>query len=218
MSQMPKSGDRKKKRDQRIAALAFDRISEKDRRSRRCMSQILLAGELHDAVVLCLKDGKLMPTAALLRSLIDTCVLGIWLLKYATEEQASDSVAHLSTIEIAKHVFSGNDKKMFAFLFQEVRGTDHEFYRDVLHPAIHGDALHLAMRFRDKRATKTWVHKCIFHTNHVYVHFLLQSAGSGLVPPDLQSYIKAESEKSLNTMTALLKHPAWLGIDEHLSE
>jgi hypothetical protein len=42
-----------------------------------------------------------MPTAALLRSLIDTCVLGIWLLRYAKDGEVPDSVAHVRTSEIA---------------------------------------------------------------------------------------------------------------------
>jgi hypothetical protein len=43
--------------------------------------------------------------AALLRSLIDTCVLAIWFLRYATDEEIRDSVAHLSIPEIVKKRF-----------------------------------------------------------------------------------------------------------------
>jgi hypothetical protein len=74
------------------------------------------------------------------------------------------------------------------------------------------------MRLRDGNSRKTWVHKCIFHTNHVYTHFLLQFAQSGQVPADLREYFKNESTKSLQAMAALLKHPDWQGVDEHLSE
>jgi hypothetical protein len=63
-----------------------------------------------------------------------------------------------------------------------INATDHEFYRDVLHPSIHGDALHLAMRVRDQASKRTWVHKCLFHAN--YVHMLLQFAKrQGSYPP-----------------------------------
>jgi hypothetical protein len=49
---------------------------------------------------------------------------------------------------------------MFAFVFQAVKDTDHEFYRDVLHPSIHGDALQIAMRIRDYSSRRTWFTRC----------------------------------------------------------
>ena len=214
----PGGADLRRKRDQRIASLSLDLIPQENRRTTRCLSQALLAGELHDAIILCLKESKIMPTAALIRSLIDTSVLGIWLLKYAKDEEVPDSVAHLSTPEIVKNVFVGKDQNMFAFVFEEVKGTDHQFYRDVLHPSIHGDALHIAMRLRDEKSRRTWVHKIIFHVNHVYVYFMLQFAESGLVPPQMHEYFKNESVKSLQMMTTLLNHPDWKGTDQHLSE
>jgi hypothetical protein len=217
-SARPDGGDRKRKRDRRIASLSLDLIPQENRRTIRSLNQALLAGELHDAIILCIKESKSMPTAALLRSLIDTSVLGIWLLKYAKDEEVSDSVAHLSTPEIVKNVFVGKDQSMFAFVFEEVKDTDHQFYRDVLHPSIHGDAMHIAMRLRDEKSRRTWVHKVIFHTNHVYVHFMLQFAESGLVPAQMHEYFKNESLKSLQMMTTLLDHPDWKGTDERLSE
>jgi hypothetical protein len=144
--------DRKKIRDRKVAALSLDLTPPENQRAIRALNRALLAGELHDAMTLCLKSNLLMPLAALLRSLIDTSVLGIWLLKYATDEAAKDSVAHLSTVEIVQRSFDLEDKTMFAFIFEAVNGTDHEFYRDVLHPSIHGDALHIAMRVRDQES------------------------------------------------------------------
>ena len=158
-----------------------------------------------------------MPTAALLRSLIDASVLGIWLLKYARAEDVSDSVAHLSTPELVKGVFTGKDQSMFAFVFEEVQGTDHQFYRDVLHPSIHGDMLHIAMRVRDEKSERNWVHKVIFHAYDVYVHFMLQFEEAGLVPLQERQYFENERQKSRQMMTALLNHPAWKDTDERLS-
>ncbi|HET9281402.1 MAG TPA: hypothetical protein VFR24_05520 [Candidatus Angelobacter sp.] len=160
----------------------------------------------------------LMPLAALLRSLIDTSVLGIWLLKYATDEEVWDSVAHLSTIAMVQRSFAAEDRAMFAFIFQPVKGTDHEFYRDVLHPSIHGDALHIAMRVRDEASKLNWVHKCSFHANHVYAHMLLQFAKNGNVPQQFRDYIREESAKAIRVMSALLEHPDWRSTDEQLSE
>jgi hypothetical protein len=137
--------DRRKKRDQRVAALSINLVPKTDRRSVRCLNQALPAGEVHDTIFLCLKDGLVMPPAALLRSLIDTCVLGMWLLNYAADEEISDGVAHLSTPEIVQKHFASEDQRMFAFGFEEVHGTDHQFYRDVVHPSIHGDALHIGI-------------------------------------------------------------------------
>ena len=107
---------------------------------------------------------------------------------------------------------------MFAFVFQTVKDTDHEFYRDVLHPSIHGDALHIAMRIRDYSSRRTWVHKVLFHTNHVDVHLMLEFAKGGLVPAHLHEYFKTESMTSIQMMDALLKHPSWINTDEHLAE
>lgn len=93
---------------------------------------------------------------------------------------------------------------MFAFVLEEVKDNDHQFYRDVLHPSIHGDAMHISMRLRDEKSRRTWVHKVIFHTNHVYVRFMLQFAESGLVPAQMHEYFKNESLKSLLMMTTQL--------------
>jgi hypothetical protein len=209
---------RKKNRDRRVAALSLHLVPAENQRAIRALNQVLLAGELHDAMTLCLESNLLMPLAALLRSLIDTSVLGIWLLKYATGEEVTDSVAHLSTVDMVQRSFGPEDRPMFAFIFQPVKGTDHEFYRDVLHPSIHGDALHIAMRVRDQASKRIWVHKCLFHANHVYVHMLLQFAKSGMVPHEFQDYIREESAKAIRVMTTLLEHPDWKGTDEQLSE
>ena len=209
---------RKRNRDRRVAALSLDLVPAENQRAIRALNQALLAGELHDAMALCLQSNLLMPLAALLRSLIDTSVLGIWVLKYATEEEVSDSVAHITTVDMVQRSFGPEDRPMFAFIFQPIKGTDHEFYRDVLHPSIHGDALHIAMRVRDQASKRTWVHKCLFHANHVYVHMLLQFAKSGKVPQQFQDYIREESAKAIRVMSALLEHPDWKGTDEQLSE
>ncbi len=210
-------GSKEKARSTHRLAVTRSDTAE-NRRTTRSLNQALLAGELHDAIILCLKESKLMPTTVLLRSLIAPCVLGIWLLRYAKDEEVRDSVANLSTPEIVKNVLVGKDQNMFAFVFEEVKGTDHQFYRDVLHPSIHGDALHIAMRLRDEKSRRTWVHKVIFHTNHVYVHFMLQFAESGLVPAQMHEYFNNESLKSLQMMTTLLNHPDWKGTNECLSE
>jgi hypothetical protein len=62
------------------------------------------------------------------------------------------------------------------------------------------------------------LHKVLFHTNHVYVHLMLEFAKSGLVPAHLHEYFKTESLKSIQMMDAVLRHPAWINTDEHLSE
>jgi len=202
----------------RVAALSISQLPKENQRSTRSLNQSLLAGELHDATILCLKDNKLMPLAALLRSLIDTCVLGIWFLKYAKDEEITESVAHLSTPDLVRTIFTGEDQRMFAFVFQTVKNTDHEFYRDVLHPSIHGDALHIALRIRNYSSRRTWVHKVLFHTNHLYVHLMLEFAKSGLVPAYLHEYFRTESRTSIRMMDALLRHSAWINTDEHLCE
>jgi hypothetical protein len=184
----------------------------------RALNQALLAGELHDAMMLCLKSNLSMPLAALLRSLIDTTALGIWLLKYATDQEVKDSVAHLSTVEMIQRSFDQEDMPMFAFIFEPVKGTDHEFYRDVLHSSIHGDALHISMRVRHEASRRTWVYKCMFHAKHVYVHMLLQFAKSGKVPQEFQDYIREETVKAVRFMATLLEHPDWKSTDEQLSE
>jgi hypothetical protein len=79
----------------------------------RALNQALLAGQLHDAMTACLTANLLIPLATLLRSLIDTSVLGIWLIKYATEREASDSVAHLSTADLVQQRFDQNDSSSF---------------------------------------------------------------------------------------------------------
>jgi len=98
-------------------------VPKEDQRSARSLNRVLLVGELHDAVFLCLKDKKLTPFAPLLRSLIDTCVRGMWFLKYAKEEEITDSVANLATLERVKSLFVVDDQRMFAFVFQQVKGT-----------------------------------------------------------------------------------------------
>jgi hypothetical protein len=212
------SHDRKSLRDKRVAALSLDLVNPEGRRSTRALTQALLAGELHDAIILCVKADLPMPLASLLRSLIDTAVLGIWLVKYALSEEVAESVASLSTPETIKERFDPEDRKMFAFVFEPVKGTDHQFYRDVLHPAIHGDALHLAMRTRDEPSTKAWILKCSFHANRVYCHFLLEFARSGVVPETYRAYIRAESEQSIRAMTSLLKDPRFRVAEEQLHE
>jgi hypothetical protein len=47
--------------------------------------------------------------------------------------------------------------------------------------------------FRDYSSRRTWVHKVLFHTNHVYVHLMLEFAKSGLVPAHLHEYFQTES-------------------------
>jgi hypothetical protein len=59
--------ERRRKRDTRVAALSISQIPKENQRATRALNQALLAGELHDAVILCLKDNTLMPLAALLR-------------------------------------------------------------------------------------------------------------------------------------------------------
>lgn len=210
------AAERKKKRDDRVAAISLHRVPQTEQRYVRALNQALVAGELYDVVLLCANASKFMPLAALLRSLIDTCVLGIWFLKYANDVEIAGSVAHLSIPEMVKMRFISKDQNAFAFMFEPVKGTDHEFYRDVLHPSIHGDGLHIAMRLRDDEATKTWVHKCLFHSSQVYIHLTLQFAESGLVPANLHDYFQKESLKSLQNMEALLKHPMWQGTSEQL--
>ena len=183
----------------------------------RALNQAVLAGQLHDAIFVCLKSNLLMPLAALLRSLIDTAVLGIWVLKYATDQEVGESVAHLSTIEMVQR-FDQEDLPMFAFIFQPVKDTDHEFYRDVLHPSIHGDALHIAIRIRDEPSRRVWVHKCLFHSNQVYVHMLLVFAKSGKIPKQWHDSIRDNSLAAIQMMDALLQHPDWRGTSEQLSE
>jgi hypothetical protein len=145
-------------------------------------------------------------------------VLGIWILKYAPDDEVRDSVAHVSAVDMVQRSFNPEDRAMFAFMFQPVKGTDREFYRDVLHPSIHGDALHITMRVRGQASKRTWVHKCLFHANHVYVHMLLQFAKSDRVPQEFRDYIRDESAKAIRIMGALLEHPDWKGTDEELSE
>lgn len=210
--------DRKSLRDKRIAALSLDLVAPDQRRSSRALTQALLAGELHDAIILCAKADLPMPLASLLRSLIDTAVLGIWLAKYARSEEVAESVASLSTPEIIQQQFDPDDQKMFAFVFEQVKDTDHQFYRDVLHPAIHGDALHLAMRIRDEASIKSWILKCVFHAHHVYCHFLLQFAKSGTVPEEYRVHIQAEGAQSILAMGALLRDPRWRGAEQQLWE
>jgi hypothetical protein len=185
-----------------VAELSINLVPEAERRSSRSARQAILASELHEAIGLCMEKSLFMPTLALLRSLIDTCVLGIWFLKYAKDEEIVDSVAHLSTPEIVKNCFDARDQVMFDFIFEELEGTRNQLYRDVLHPSIHGDALHVAMRLRDQKSKKTWVHECIIRTNVIYVYFFLQFG------------IKLPKELKVNlarvkAMMAMFEGPEW---------
>ena len=85
-----------------------------------------------------------------------------------------------------------------------------------------GDALHIAMRLRDGQLKeKHRVSSCyVPYDPRFYTHFSsTQFAQSGQVPGSrLHEYFKNESTKSLRVMAALLKHPDWQGVDEHLSE
>jgi hypothetical protein len=107
------AAERKKTRDLRVADLSIKLIPEEDQRASRSAAQAILASELHEAICLCLQNRLFMPTLALLRSLIDTCVLGIWFSKYAKDTEVVDSVAHLSTPEIVEKQFDKPDRAMF---------------------------------------------------------------------------------------------------------
>jgi len=216
-SSLPPLSNKKKLRDKRIAAMSIDRVPLEDQRATRAATQVLLARELHQAIAVCLSEGLLMPVASLLRSLIDTSVLGIWFVKYAPKDQIAESVADLSTAELIKHRFDDEDKKTFAFVFQRVKDTDHHFYSDVLHPSVHGDAIHLAMRTRDEASRKAWVFNCSFQADNVYCHLLLQFAKSGKVPDYMQEDVKADAAKCIRRQRALIEHPQWKGTEEYLS-
>jgi hypothetical protein len=86
-SSLPPLNIKKKLRDKRIAAMSIDRVPLEDQRATRAATQVLLARELHQAITVCLTEGLLMPVASLLRSLIDTSVLGIWFVKYGPKDQ-----------------------------------------------------------------------------------------------------------------------------------
>jgi hypothetical protein len=164
---------RKRNRDRRVAALSLDLVPAENQRAIRALNQALLAGELHDAMALCLQSNLLMPLAVLLRSLIDTSVLGVWLLKYATDEEVRESV----------------------------KGTDHEFYRDVLHPSIHGDALHIAMRIRHQSGLGF---TNAYFTQITYTPTCSSSfAKNGNVSQEFRDYLREESTKSIRVMTGL---------------
>lgn len=212
-----KNFNRKQLRDKRIAALSIDRIPLEDQRASRAAAQAALAWELHQAIIACLTQQLLMPIASLLRSLIDTTALGIWFVKYAPDDQITESVAHLSTTDLIENYFVDEDRIKFAFLFLPVKDTDHLFYRDVLHPSVHGDALRLVMRTRDEASRKTWIYNCLFQADTVYCHFLLQFAKSGQVPEYMQEQVRAESEKCIQRRNGLLQHPEFRGTDEYLS-
>lgn len=209
--------DRKKRRDKKIATLSIDLVPPKSRRIVRIANQVLLAGELNEAITLCLKQGLLMPIASLLRSLIDTTVLGLWFVKYSPEDQVTESVSDFSTTELISGRFDEGDKKIFAFLFQPVRGTDHYFYRDVLHSSVHGDAFHLAMQTRDEASRKTWIFNCSFQANSVYCHFLLQFAKTERVPDFMKEVVKKEAAKCIRWQKTILEHPQFKGTNEYLS-
>ncbi|WP_058186187.1 hypothetical protein [Terracidiphilus gabretensis] len=198
-----KAAGHKKKRDERIADLSINLIPKERRREVRAANQALLASELQEAVRICLENDLLMPTPTLLRSLIDTCVLGVWILKYAKDGEVTDSVAHLNTPALVKEQFKDRDQQMFDFMFEKVKGTENELYRDVLHPSVHGDALHVAMRMRDKESEKAWIHRCIVHTNVVFSYFLLQFKGK--LPPELNEALTGSGLESVKKMNALLR-------------
>ena len=146
-----------------------------------------------------------MPIASLLRSLIDTAVLGLWFVKYSPEDQVSESVLDLSTTGLIRDRFDAEDKKIFGFVFQPIQEPDHYFYRDVLHPSVHGDALHLAMRTKDEASRKTWIFNCSFQANSVYCHLLLQFAKTGKAPDYMKEHVKEATRQmhSLAKDTAL---------------
>jgi hypothetical protein len=203
-----------KNRDLRIAAMSLHLAPEAMQRSSRVLTQLSLAEELHDAVGLCFENRLFMPTFALLRSLTDTHALGIWFLTYATEEEARDSVAHLSTPAIVQSCFIDIDRAVFDFIFEKVSGTENEIYRDVLHPSIHGDAMHITMRARDSEAGRVWTNKCVFHSHALYLHFLSELAKSQHGFPDFHGYAKSEAIRSGETMNAVLTAAPWLETDE----
>ena len=209
--------NRKELRDKRVAALSIELVSPGSRRANRIANQVVLAGELHEAIALCVNRGLLMPIASLLRSLIDTTVLGLWFVKYSSEDEVTKSVSNFSTTELINDRFDDGDKKIFAFLFQPVKDTDHHFYRDVLQPSVHGDALHLAMRTRDEASRKTWIFNCSFQANSVYCHLLLQFVETGKVPDSMKECIKEEVAKCIRWQKTLLEHPKFKGTNEHLS-
>jgi len=130
--------------------------------------------------------------------------------KYSSESHVSESVSDLSTTEVIRHRFDDEDKKIFAFVFQPVKDTDDYFYRDVLHPSVQGDALHLAMRTRDEASRKTWIFNCSFHANSVYCHFLLQFAKTGKVPDYMKERVKEQAAKCIRWQKTLLQHPQWI--------
>jgi hypothetical protein len=153
----------------------------------------------------------------LLRSLIDTTVLAIWIAKYASEEAVADSVAHLSTTEIWERHFDASDKNAFAFLYEPIKGTDHLFYRDVLHPSTHGDSMHIIMRIRDEGSSKTWVRKCCIHTHAIYCHFLFVCVRLQMIPEEYVETIRLESAQSLHRMKDFLTAPQWKEVEAQLS-
>jgi hypothetical protein len=105
------------------------------------------------------------------------------------DEEGRDSVAHLSTVDMVQRSFGPEDRPMFAFIFQPVKGTDHEFYRDVLHPSIHGVALHIALRVRDQASKRTWVAKRIDDKRLLKLIRAFLNAGvmeNGLLSPSVE--------------------------------
>ncbi|HEY4048289.1 MAG TPA: hypothetical protein VGM27_15610 [Acidobacteriaceae bacterium] len=179
------------KHDARIAALSLDLIPREDRRWTRALLQFSLASDVHKAIHLCLREDLTMPLAALLRSLIDTSVLGIWLVKYADDKEAQESVEDKKTLEI-EQIFNTEDRQVFAFLYEPVKDTENQFYRDVLHPSVHGDAFHLAMRTRNEAAKRAWSMKCQNGADQIYKHFLIRLRESAIVPSDFQKKLQLE--------------------------
>lgn len=64
-SQQVPAAHRKRNRDRRVGALSIDLVPAENQRAIRALNQALLAGELHDTMVLCLQSNLLMPLAAL---------------------------------------------------------------------------------------------------------------------------------------------------------
>lgn len=192
--------------------MSVDSIPSGNQRQLRAAIQYLLARELNEAMLACLKQDLCMPLACLLRSLIDTTALGLWLLKYAPEDQLTHSVAHLSTTHLVRESFDTEDQEMFAFIFKTVKNTDHEFYRDVLHPSVHGDALHIAMRLRDETSKNSWICTCSFYAENVYRHFLCEFDRNSRVPDYMKEEIKLEIHKCTRRRLALLKRPEFEGM------
>lgn len=88
----------------------------------------------------------------------------------------------------------------------------------MLHPSIHGDAMHITMRARDSEARRVWTNKCVFHSHALYLHFLSELSKRQDEFPDFQGYAQSEAIRSGETMNAVLAAAPWLGTDEPTSK